>query len=484
MTDGRTLSTPPRARRGAVELAALLALAGALRLALGHRFFGFLTGDDVEILESGLRPVLGLAFRPWEIRDPLLPALLVTPLAGLARALGVESPRALVWIASWPFVGLSLANLALLHALVRRWGGSARLALLAAALYASHWIPAGLASMVYPRTASTTCVLGAALLLAGKRGPRAIFVIGALLALAFAVRYSEAVFLLPVAAIVAREGPDRAARRRRLTALAAGFAAGALLFVGLPDRLEWGSPFASLVAFARYTLFEERSSSLAPHQPPWWYLWRLPHWICPAALPALALALRPRWLRSLPAARQAWGFVLLPVAALSLVHHKELRYLQGVLPFVAALSALGLVEVARASRKWVAVALALLTSVWGLAQLDFLAGKSMAAVEAANALAADPDARSLAAVQPWAFGDRLYLPQRIAVREIPSPVAGATLVGAIAGADRVALYERDLLADPGLEAVLGAAGFGRVAVFRHGESPAVELFARVPAGDR
>lgn len=321
-------------------------------------------------------------------------------------------------------------------------------------------------------------------MLAGKRAPRALFATGALLALAFAVRYSEAVFLVPVAAIALRDGPDLAARLRRLAPLAAGFAAGALLFVGLPDRLEWGAPFASLVAFARYTLFDERSSSLVPHQPAWWYLWRLAHWICPAALPALALALRPRWLRSRPAARQAWAFVALPLAALSLVHHKELRYLQGLLPFVAALSALGLAEVARAGRRWVAIALALLTIAWGLAQLDFLAGKSMAAVEAAQALAADPGARALATVQPWAFGDRLYLPERIAVREIPSPVAVATLAGAIAGADRVALYEIDLLGDPRLEATLAAASFRRLATFRHGESKAVALFALAPVGER
>ena len=62
--------------------AAGLFLAGSLavRLALAAAYPGFLTGDDVEILETGFRSVLSHGYVPWEIRNtlasPVMPHLI------------------------------------------------------------------------------------------------------------------------------------------------------------------------------------------------------------------------------------------------------------------------------------------------------------------------------------------------------------------------------------------------------------------------
>src|SRR5262249_44200117 len=151
-------------------LAGLLAATTLLRLALGWRYFGFLSGDDVEILETGWR-ALGLHYTPWEIRNTLLPPLLVRPLLAAAHGMGVESPRLLVWVAAWPFVGLATLNIYLLFRLVRGWSARPAVALTAATLYGLHWIPLGFASMTYQRTVAATCVLAAALLVAPAAPP-------------------------------------------------------------------------------------------------------------------------------------------------------------------------------------------------------------------------------------------------------------------------------------------------------------------------
>ena len=80
-----------------------LAVSLGVRLALAARFFGFLTGDDVEILETGLSWALHLDYAPWEIRNTLLPTLLVAPMGMLGKSLGIDSPILLSWLSTVPF---------------------------------------------------------------------------------------------------------------------------------------------------------------------------------------------------------------------------------------------------------------------------------------------------------------------------------------------------------------------------------------------
>jgi len=80
--------------------------------------------------------------------------------------------------------------------------------------------------------------------------------------------------------------------------------------------------------------------------------------------------------------------------------------------------------------------------------------------------------------QAWAYGDRLYLGNRVEVRDLPTPPGAQELERAAAGADRVALYRNDLTGDPALATVLTRHGFTRNATFERGASKAVVVFAR------
>lgn len=461
-----------RARSGRLLIAALSAVALA-RLALGWAIPGFLTGDDVEILEAGFARATGLEFVSWGIRNTLISDLLVAPPVAAARFLGVADIWTLCWIATLPFVALSLVSIVLLLRIAEKWTGEPKVALLAATIYALHWLPFGYAGTVYPRTASTTLVLAAVALLLFRESVLRRIGAGLLLALAFAFRYSEAIYLLPAVAFVmaTSDGPSPAASRvRRAAELAGGFFVGVLAFCGLYDWAMRGEAFASLIEFARYTLVERQASARVAEQPVYWYLWRSPKWLDPVALGLLCVAARRRahWV--------LLGFVLLPLAVLSLIHHKELRYLQGIVPFACLLVALGAVEVARRHGKRLVAALLVLSIGWSLAQLRFLRRKSTAAVQAAQAVAALPAVRRFAAPQLWAFGDRLFFGNDVALSPISLPPVPELLKAEIAGADRVALWVDTVAPGDAMMAALVADGWCEESRFAAGRSRPVALF--------
>ncbi|MFN7963608.1 MAG: hypothetical protein U0002_20270 [Thermoanaerobaculia bacterium] len=463
-----------------VWLLAVLLLSTAVRAAFAFRYFGFSTGDDLEILQAGFRQALGWPYQPWEIRNLLLPQLVVAPAIRLGAAFGVQATGLLAAFASLPFVLLASFNVLLVYRLAHRWLEAESQALGAATLYAFHWLPLGYGSTVYPRTASTCCLL-LAMAVVWKRPGRSLrpLVAGLLLALAWAIRYSEAVFLLPLLATVALEQRRSRDRLLAVSSLVAGFVAGSLVTVGLADWLAWGKPFASLIAFARFTLVERLSSSLERAQPAYWYLWRLAKWLPLTLLPLLGFARRRSgWL--VPA---LW--LLLPLAALSAIHHKELRYLQGIMPWLMLLAAAGAGALWVRGRRRTVGALLALSVLLGLSGLGFLGKKSMAAVVAAREMRSRLDSGTVCLSQAWAYGGTLYLnaggESAFEVKELGYPLGANELARGLASCRVVALYRQDLEREPSLGEALTRRGFERRSEHRWGASKAVVVFERAPA---
>src|ERR1700738_1064785 len=145
-------------------LASLIVAVAMAQLWLAHRYFGFMTGDDVEVLSEALRRARGLDFVPWDIRNLFVPDVLVAPVVWMASGLGIEGTRTLTYAASLPFIALTALTIWLVYRLTLRWCGDERAAFVAALLFALHWIPLGFGSTVYPRTLATGCLVGAALI--------------------------------------------------------------------------------------------------------------------------------------------------------------------------------------------------------------------------------------------------------------------------------------------------------------------------------
>jgi hypothetical protein len=206
-------------------------------------------------------------------------------------------------------------------------------------------------------------------------------------------------------------------------------------------------------------------------QPWYWYAWRLPKWLPVTLLPFLVYARRVR--AALPVAICA----LLPLLVLSGVHHKELRYLQGVLPFVFLAAAAGAWSLWESGRRYAMVVLCVLSFALGFKGINFLAQKSMPAVQAAQALAGAAQGETVALVQPWAFGGTIYLRPDVEVVEIPYPPTATDLESAAARARWIAVYREDLRVKPEIADLLEGRGFIRVQEFTAAAGRPVVLYA-------
>lgn len=426
---------------------ALAALIGATQLWLAHHYFGFLTGDEVEVLGEVFRLATGFRYGTWDVRNTLIADVVVAPLIWIATRLGIASPSALIVIATIPFAVASSLTIVLVQRLAMQWTEDALAANAATLVFALHWIPLGFGSTTYPRVLAMLCIVGAALLVM-----RAPFVAGALIGVAFADRYSEIVYLIPLLIVA----------RRNAWKVALGALTSIVVTVGVFDWIRWGAPFASLHKFAELTLVERDFASRVKHQSAIWYLAMLPRWCAPTLLPLLWSARRMR---------NAWWFVLIPLVALSLIAHKEVRYLQGVIPFLAILAGAGFAVWWR-SRREIAAALLAISLAWNLWGLRFLGRESRPAVEAARMLGRDSSLRAVAISQPWACGDKLYLTDRVKAIEVGTPPRNLDVI--LAESDAAILYESDIT--PQVAASLANARFTRIAEFRAGRARDVIVF--------
>jgi hypothetical protein len=446
-------------RRATSALAALVAAAALLRLYFAWRYPGFLTGDDLETIETAGKYSLGLRYTVWDIRSLFHPlAFLWAPLAA-ASCLGVRDPRALTWIASLPAVAFSSATAALVYLLARRSQAPRRTAAVAAALYAFHFLPLAFGSTAYPRPVSTALLTLAFLLVSGERPARLeALAAGALAGAAFAVRWSEGVVLLPLLGWAAWKN-----RGRRLgVPLLAGFAASTLLFVGVLDAITWGRPFASLWAFFRQMYLEIPVVRLAEEKPFTSYAVNVLQWAGPVALVLLFAAWPDRRSRAPLAV-----FVSI-IALLSLFAHKEWRYLQAAIPLLCVAAAFGWEQVRARFGAVAAVVALVLGCGWGIERADaLLAKKSQAALAAAHWMRTlQPPPRVIALEQSWAYGDRLYLGNDVTIREIEwqRRLTRLAMREAANGADLVAVWVEHL--DAAAAAEIRERGFVEAARFR------------------
>jgi hypothetical protein len=457
-------------RRAAVLLAAVMAVSLATKLAFAWHFDGFLTGDDLEVVEAALRYSSDFDYAPWSLRNLFHPVVLVAPLLRFAGWFGTLTPELVTFLAAVPTAFFSTAAIAILFALARRLGWSVEVALAAALFYAVHWLPWAYGGTPYPRPISTAFFLAAILLTtASRRQILCTFLAGSLVAAACAVRFSEGVLLLPLLGFAWFRRRDRGV----LLAIVLGFAVGALLFLGLFDALIWGKPFFSLTEFFRIMLGNEAPSAGRGDKPWYHYGANALRWISPMCVVLIAFGVRDRRIRA-PLAITA-GIV----ALLSLSRFKTDRYLQAAIPFVALASAVGWDCLRRKLPRVAVLALALAAAYGAIASVLLLRGKSQPAVAAARFIARmTPAPTSVALEQAWAYGERLYL-RDVRIRDIGPrrPLDPAGIREAIDGADAAAFYVNDLGFDA--RRVFLASGMRAAGIFHRPGGKPVVVFRRL-----
>ncbi len=444
----------PRPDRLALGVLGLAAAVTAAKLWLAARFYGFLSGDDLEIVQGAAKYALGLEYEPWLLRCLFHPVALVAPILKIAAVVdAANSSLAVAWLACLPTLVASSVTVWLTFRLSLRLGLTREASALSAFFYAFHWLPLGYGSTQYARPISTMCFV-LALLLALSERRRWVFTGGLLIGAAFAVRFSEGLLALPFLAVVWWKH-----RRGSTLALAmAGALVGGLLFAGSTDWLTWGRPFASLSEFFRIMHGPDRPDFPRYAKPWFWYGTSILQWAGPAAVMLAIVAVR-RAGAGLP-------LVVLILIALgySLFAYKTYRYVQAAIPMVAILSGIGcahLLSVRPRGLRAAGWALLALAPLWGIERtITLLRDKSRAAVDAALWMK-DGEPRRVLLVQQWAYGGSLTFGNGVEILDVeprrPIGLAGTT---ALEDVDAAAFYERDL-GDSDLRA-LEAAGFRRV----------------------
>ncbi len=449
-------------------LPALLGSTALLKLFFAWQFPAFLTGDDLEVVETAAKYAVGLDYQPWELRSLFHPLLLAFPLVKAGAVAGLADPRWITVFAAAPTILFSTIAVALVFELARSWNWPEATARAAAFLYAFHGLCLGFGSTPYPRPISTCFLLASFLVVERSAGNwMRVWPAGLLVAAAFAVRWSEGVVLLPLLVWCWL----RQRRLRSIAAILGGVAIGSLLFVGLFDWLTWGAPFASLRSFWRI-MHGEGLVSARP-EPWYWYGKRVLHWA--GSLPLLLMLPAVRDLRL----RGPLGIAVAILALMSVSPLKNLRYTQACLPFLLLGAAIGW-ERLRATKGWrpaLATATLVLANPLGLERtLTLLRDKSQSAVEAARFLhELSPPVRTVVLEQMWAFGEKLYLGNEVSIRDLypKRPLPVEPVLAALDGADAVALYERDI--SPDLARLLADRGFRRCARFQANASLAVAV---------
>jgi hypothetical protein len=372
-----------------------------VRLANAYWHYGFFAGDDVEIHEMTLAALFGYDWEIWNLRNAFYPMTFILPVQWLLVQVGVSDPFSLVFAGRAVVAAFSSATLLLVFAVGRRALGtpSALLAVMLLALSALH---VTLGSTELPRpVAAFFLVAGFALML--RTGFTASVGTGLALAMAGAMRFSEAVFIVPCVL-----GLTVYRRYQDALLTAASFACVWLLILGVSDWLYWGTPFSSLVNAADYSVVKGLSSR--GYEPFHWYLSHIPDWsnFFTVTLGLLAFRFRGAWIPAF------WAWI--PLLVLSLLSHKEPRYLVPVLPFLALAAGDALWRLLHRfdgrSRRPGPVGLALLVGTGAAAVFEisnFRFERSEASVELANAYRDEWRDGGVAVEQLWRVGGRLYL---------------------------------------------------------------------------
>jgi len=403
--------TAARAWRIVLALS-LLTLAVKLANAWSHP--GFFSGDDVEVQEMSLAALFDVSWPAWTLRSAFFPMVFIHPAHAVVASIGTSDPAVLVAAGRTVVAVLSTLTVIFVFVGARRHDGLAP-GILAAFLAATSHLLVSFGGTELPRPIAAALVAGAFALLL-HRSTAASMIGGILVGIAAALRFSEAVFVAPAAGMLMLD------RRWRDAVVCLVAAAGtALAIQSISDQLYWGTPFYSLRHAIDYTLVERQSTR--GFQPPWHYLTTIPEW-SDFAIVAVAVfaAVRGAWRPAL------WAGV--PLIALSVLPHKEARYLIPIVPFVSILAGAGLWRlIVRASspgamRPWSSIAI-----VGGVVASTLLSingyhvRRSDAAVSLARSIAGTPGVSSVAVEQLWRWGGRIYFARLPALQELDGRLA-------------------------------------------------------------
>jgi phosphatidylinositol glycan class B len=328
----------PLVRRLDPWVAAPVLLAAVIRIV--PAVFGSSTywGDEVyQVLEPGHRIVFGDGYVAWEYvrgaRSWFLPGVV----AGLFRGMdliGIHDPGNRISVVRGLFAVLSVASVYAAYRLARAWGASRPSASFGAMVLAVVVPSAVVGSHTLTEVPAATLVAFGALLTLTGEGRARRLVGASLLGMSILVRLLSA--LAPIGVVLLL----LARRQYRQAAEVTGVLLVWTFLFGLLDRLTWGAWFESARVYVPFNIEHGaefgRSGTLA-----------LFKWFGTGTGGLLALTILVLLVLGAKRGAGLAAIAALTLVALSASPHKELRFIEPVMPLLAAVTALGFEEMRR-----------------------------------------------------------------------------------------------------------------------------------------
>ena len=288
-------------------------------------YYGFFCGDDVEVLEMTFAKLFAWDWTAWELRNAFFPMGFIYPVQSLLHSLGTKDTALLILAGRFVVITFSLINLLLVYKIASKEFESRAVGLLALLFLATSKLHTCFAASVLPRTVASTFILLSLFFLLSQRKRSSLIIAAVFLGTGACIRFGEALFLIP--AIV----PFILEKRFKDIIIFGGIFGGTCaVILGISDAIYWGQPFHSLITAFNFTIIEGKTTS--GFDPFYYYLKKVPDWsnIFIFALSLYAFKLRKR---------RIIGWAFIPIILLSILPHKEPRYMVPLIPFFAILAA-------------------------------------------------------------------------------------------------------------------------------------------------
>ena len=293
-----------------------------------YHFYGFFSGDDVEIHEMTFSLLFNWGTKAWDLRSPFFPMIFIYPIQATLHSLGVNDPFFLIFAGRLVVVLFSVLNLYLVFRIAVRLFNSIPVGLFSMFFLALSKLHTTMGSSELPRTIASTFILISLLLLLKKKNHK-IFVplAGVALAVGASIRFGEVIFIAAAFLYLILHK-----RMRHAVLIVAVFGSAFVLINYISDVLYWGEPFFSLKNIVDYTLIKKESTR--GFQPFFYYLLSIGLWSNFFSFGLLLYSLRQN-------TQKIWLWVATPLLFLSLLPHKEPRYLLPIIPFFCIMVGLG-----------------------------------------------------------------------------------------------------------------------------------------------
>jgi hypothetical protein len=351
---------------------------------------GFITGDDWEIHLMTLRRLWATDWEIWGLRNAFYPMVFIYPAQAVVSLFAGEDPWILVFTGRLVVIAIATLSIWLAFRITDRITGSA-------ALVATSRLHLWFASSELPRPVAGVFLLAAFALLL-ERGRWRTTAAALLLGVGGALRFGEIIF---VGAAALQLLIERRARDAILLSLLA--AVTAAVCIGGADWLYWGTPFSSFRNTFVYTVVNEASTR--GFQSRLYYLSSLNTWTNVVVVALGAVGVAGQW--------RLGVWTLVPLVALSVLPHKEARYMVPLMPFlsIAAAAALSRFAGGGARREAGAVAMALVVLCVAIELKNWRYREAPSDAEVRRIPPVAASRAAILAEDQWTFGGPLYLRQ-------------------------------------------------------------------------